>query len=222
MKKKSESSTETTDEATRDAEGLDQRDGADAVDTPKEEDTLESLQAQRDEFRDKFLRAQAECANISKRLHQQHAADRRLAGMDLARSLLPVLDSLERTLASLDESAGEDPLRQGVQLIYDAFLKAFVDHGIVPIDSIGQPFDPLLHEAMMQDHETDLPPGTVSRELQRGYKMHDRVLRPSKVMVSAEKTDAALGKASDAAAAEQADATDSRDSDPMPAQRTEK
>jgi molecular chaperone GrpE len=222
MKKKSDSSTGTTDEATPNAQGLDRRAGADAVDIPKSEDTLESLQAERAEFRDKFLRAQAECANISKRLHQQHAADRRLAGMDLARSLLPVLDSLERTLASLDESAGGEPLRQGVQLIADEFLKAFAEHGIVPILSIGQPFDPLLHEAMMQDHATDLPPGMVSQELQRGYKMHDRVLRPSKVMVSAERNDTAPDEASGGGPADRTGATDSQGSDSMPAQPREK
>lgn len=150
---------------------------------------LKDIQAQRDDFRDKFLRAQAECANITKRLHQQHAEVSRLAGMDLARSLLPVLDSLQRMLASFDETAKDDPVHQGVQLITDDFLKAFLGQGIVPIESVGRPFDPTLHEAMMQDHDSDLPIGTVTREFQRGYKMHDRVLRPAKVAVAAEKTD---------------------------------
>lgn len=214
MKKKIErnSPADTQDESTGDAPGSDRGSGTgtDAAAAPNMGDTLESLRAQRDEFHDKFLRAQAECANISKRLGQQHAAASRLAGMDLARSLLPVLDSLERTLASLDESAEEGPLRQGVQLITDEFLKALAAHGVVPIQSVGEPFDPSLHEAMMQDHETDLAPGTVSRELQRGYKMHERVLRPSKVMVSAEKEGTASGEVPDSSGA-----------NPTPAQRAE-
>lgn len=218
MKKKSERPTDAKDEATHDAQGPEQRADkeTDAADAPSTKDTLKFLQAERDEFRDKFLRAQAECANISKRMAQQHAAASRLAGMDLARSLLPVLDSLERTLASFDESARQDPLRQGVQLITDEFLKALAAHGIVPIQSVGRPFDPSQHEAMMQDHETDLPPGTVSQELQRGYKMHERVLRPSKVAVSAEKKQAV-----ESAPTAQADAPDSLDSDPMPAERAD-
>lgn len=212
MNKKSERPADTKDESTHDVQEPDQHEGEeiDATDAPNTEDTLESLRAERDEFRDKFLRAQAECANISKRLHQQHAAASRLAGMDLARSLLPVLDSLELTLASFNELDKEDPLHQGVQLMIDEFLKALAAHGIVPIQSVGCPFDPSLHEAMMQDYETDSAPGTVSRELQRGYKMHERVLRPSKVMVSAERKEAVPE-----------DAPDSQGSNPTPAQGAE-
>lgn len=207
---KSKDPADTRDESTHDAQGRDQREvtAADAVDAPSMEDALKFLQAERDEFHDKFLRAQAECANISKRMSQQHAAALRLAGMDLARSLLPVLDSLELTLASFGESAKDDPRRQGVQLITDEFLKALAAHGIVAIQSVGRPFDPLLHEAMMQDYEADSAPGTVSQELQRGYKMHDRVLRPAKVAVSAAKKEAA-------------NASDSLDSDSMPAKRAD-
>jgi len=187
MKKKSEKPIDAKDESTRDTQDSNERRAEETTVAPNTEDSPKSIEAERDEFRDKFLRAQAECANISKRLHHQHAAASRLAGMDLARSLLPVLDSLEHTLASVDKSAKEDPVRQGVQLITDEFLKAFAAQGIVPIKAVGRPFDPSLHEALMQDHETDLPPGTVSQELQRGYKMHERVLRPTKVAVSAEK-----------------------------------
>lgn len=149
-------------------------------------DQIETLRAECETLKDKWLRAQAECANVSKRLRQQHAEALKHAGMDLARSMLPILDSLERTLASIEESAEEDPVAQGVKLIADDFLKALRSHGVEPIDAMGQPFDPRLHEALMQDHESDLRPGMVSREYQRGYRMGDRVLRPAQVAVAAE------------------------------------
>lgn len=149
------------------------------------EQRLAALERERDALKDRFLRAQAECVNVSKRLRRQHSEAMKLAGMDLARGLLPVFDSLERTLLSLDDSVKDDPVRQGVELIRTEFLKVFREHGIVPIEAEGKPFEPSMHEALMQDRETDLPAGTVTRELQRGYKIHDRVLRPAKVAVAA-------------------------------------
>lgn len=170
------------------------REQAEAPGPPTPEQEIASLQAERDALRDKLLRAQAECANISKRLRQQHAASLRLAGMGLARAILPVLDSLERTLGAIGDAAKEDPVAEGVRLIAEEMNKAFRDEGIVPIEAIGKPFDPTLHEAMMQDHASDLPPGTITREYQRGYTMHDRILRPAKVVVAAGKEGTAEGE----------------------------
>ncbi len=151
---------------------------------------IEQLEAERAELKDKLLRAQAECANISKRLSQQHAASLKIAGMTLARALLPVMDSFERTLGVLDEardSAGgpDDPVAQGVRLIAEEFRKTLGDQGIVPFEAAGEAFDPTRHEAMMQDTSADAPAGTVTNVFQPGYMMHDRVLRPAKVAVAA-------------------------------------
>jgi molecular chaperone GrpE len=152
----------------------------------EETETVESLRARLAECEDKLLRSQAEVANTSKRLRQQHAASLKLAGMDIARDLLPVVDNFHRTLSSLDESAPDDPIVQGVRLIADQLDKVLKDRGVEAIQAVGQPFDPTLHEAMMQDRESDMPPGTVTREFERGYKMNDRVLRPAKVAVAAD------------------------------------
>ncbi|MBN2563841.1 MAG: nucleotide exchange factor GrpE [Phycisphaerae bacterium] len=156
-----------------------------------EGETIESLRAELEAYKDKLLRAQAECANISKRLHQQHAESLKLAGMDLARDLLPVVDSFERTLSGFDEFNADDPVVQGVRMIADQLLKVLKDHGVEPIQAVGMPFDPTLHEAVMQDKESDLAPGLVSAELQRGYKMNERVLRATKVTVAAEPEESA-------------------------------
>ncbi len=143
-----------------------------------------SLQTQLEAYQDKLLRAQAECANISKRLHQQHAASLKLAGMDLARALLPVVDSFERTLSNLSESSHDDPVVAGVKLVSDQLMKVLADYGVKVIEAVGKPFDPALHEAMMQDRETDAAVGMVTQELQRGYMMNERVLRPARVAVA--------------------------------------
>ncbi len=155
-----------------------------APETPSE---LDSMRADRDELRDKFLRAQAECANISKRLTQQHQIALKTAGLDLARSMLSVLDNLDRTLDAISGQDAEDALVEGIKLVRTEFVKALKDHGVAPIVAVGSAFDPMRHEAMLQDFQSDASPGTVTQELQRGYCMHDRVIRPAKVAVAAAK-----------------------------------
>lgn len=148
-------------------------------------DELEALRRERDEFKDKYLRSQAECANIARRLNQQFAEEKRIASLGFARDLLPVLDNFDRTLSSLGDSSAEDPIAQGVRLIADQMTKTLSQHGIAAMEVEGRPFDPEKHQALMQDFETRVAPGTVTRELERGYMIHDRVLRPAKVIVAA-------------------------------------
>lgn len=150
---------------------------------------IASLTQERDELKDKLLRAQAECANIAKRLSQQHAHERRHASLGLAKAMLPILDGLERTLASIESVNRQDAFVEGVRLLRDEFLKTLRQHGVEPIESVGRPFDPELHEALMQDIHSELPPGTVTLEHEKGYTMHDRVLRHAKVVVAAAKDD---------------------------------
>ncbi|HPF40906.1 MAG TPA: nucleotide exchange factor GrpE [Phycisphaerae bacterium] len=163
-------------------------DAPNAEATPPSE--LEALRAERDELRDRLLRAQAECANISKRLTQQHQNAMKTAGLDLARSMLSVLDNLDRTVDAIPGHDANDALVVGVRMVREELIKALKDHGVTPIEAMGAVFDPMMHEAMLQDFQTDAPAGTVSQEFQRGYCMHDRVLRPAKVAVAAAKPDA--------------------------------
>ena len=151
----------------------------------------DSLRAERDQLKDKLLRAQAECANIPKRLHQQHAEALRLAGMGLVRDLLPIADNFERSIASMTAEHEKDTVIAGIKLIADQLNKVLRDHGVEPIDAVGKPFDPMYHEAMLSDTTTDQPPGTVTSELQRGYTMQGRVLRPARVTVAAERAERA-------------------------------
>jgi molecular chaperone GrpE len=198
--KKDEIAIPTDDEVARyapEASASEPPSGSEAA--PAEDSTVESLKAELDACKDRLLRSQAECANIARRLNQQHAESWKYASADLARSLLPVLDSLEKTVNALGKEDAAGPLAEGVRLIAEQLAKALRDHGVQPIEAVGRPFDPARHEALMQDRQSDRPPGTVTAEMQRGYVIHDRVLRPARVAVAA-------GPAEGAQANEAADA----------------
>lgn len=143
-----------------------------------------ALQAELAQVRDRLLRAQAECVNISRRLTEEKTQALRMAAAAFARDLLTVLDNFERTLDSLKDRPADDPVVQGIRLTYDSFLKVLRDHQIEPIESIGKPFDPVLHEALLQQETTDVPEGHVISEWSKGYRMHDRTLRPARVAVA--------------------------------------
>lgn len=137
------------------------------------------------DWKDKFLRAKADYQNLQRRAAQEQQSAIRYAIADFARGVLEVLDDLERTLQAGDEDAKDSKLTEGVKLVYDKLLKMLKGHGVEPIESLGQPFDPHLHQAMMQEQAPDQPPNTVIREIHKGYTMNDRILRAASVIVSA-------------------------------------
>ena len=139
-----------------------------------------------DEFKDKFLRAKAELLNYQRRAEKSHEEALRYAPASLARSFLPVIDNLQRVVDAGGAAPEAQPILDGVRLTLEQALKALAEHGIAPIEGTGQPFDPAVHEAMMQQPSTEHPPGTVLQVLTRGYRMQDRVLRPAKVIVAKE------------------------------------
>ena len=98
--------------------------------------------------------------------------------------LLPVLDNLERTLGAAKQAGESGPLVQGVAMVQNQFLDLLKRYGITRIDAEGKPFDPNVHQAVMQQETKDKPPNTVLQVLEHGYMNHDRVLRPAKVIVS--------------------------------------
>ncbi|GJQ25488.1 MAG: hypothetical protein HBSAPP02_05200 [Phycisphaerae bacterium] len=188
--------TPTDDEVKQYADGGAPSDATDAGDAaadqaqPAPADPIDALRREVEEYKDKYLRAQAETVNVSRRLQQQHAQALKHAATDLARELLPVVDSLDRTLEHVNHLPPDDPVGAGVKLLAEEFAKVLKAHGIEPIEAVGRPFDPEIHEALMQDANSTFPAGTVCAELQRGYRLHDRVLRPARVAISA---DAATG-----------------------------
>ena len=149
------------------------------------EDELTTLRREVTELRDKNLRLLAESQNQHKRMQREKQELQRYAEAELARDLLVVLDDLERTQAAAEAATDMRTVADGVRIVIEHFLKIFRDHGVTPIEAVGRPFDPTCHEALLQQPSADHPAGTVLHEATRGYQMHGRVLRPSRVIVSA-------------------------------------
>ncbi len=161
---------------------------ADAANMNVNDELAEALK-QRDEYLDQLQRSRAEFANYQKRSKAQADADRVYAVGSLARDLLDAIDNLERASESLKTNAAAG-IADGVSMVHKQLLATLSKHGIEPIVSLGQPFDPNQHEAIVQQPDEDRPEGTVVSELAKGFKIHDRVLRPSKVAVSVKPADA--------------------------------
>jgi molecular chaperone GrpE len=145
------------------------------------ESELQRVRAERDSLLDRLARAQAEFENTRRRESKAQQESREYAIADAIKSLLPVMDSLERALHVKSDAA---ELRSGVELIYKQLQAALGKLSVNPIVSKGEPFDPRYHEAIEMIETTDVPDHQVIEELQRGYKFKDRLLRPAMVKVA--------------------------------------
>jgi molecular chaperone GrpE len=144
---------------------------------------IKAAEAERDEFKVLAQRTRAEFENYQKRAYREAAQEKRYAHGGLALDLLPIIDNLDRAMAAAKQSGEAGPLVQGVGMVQSQFLDALKRHGILRIDAQDQPFDPNLHQAVMQQ-PSDKPANTVLQVLEQGYMLHDRVLRPARVIVS--------------------------------------
>lgn len=139
---------------------------------------------------DRLLRVSAEFDNYKKRTAREMQDVVKFSNEKIAADLLSVVDNLERALESGTSRSGEeDPLVQGVSLVLDEIIKVLERYHVKPIRAMGEPFDPALHQAMMQEPSEEFPPNTVVKEMQKGYLIHDRLLRPTLVAVSSAPTD---------------------------------
>ena len=155
-------------------------------------DDLEALRARaeqaerdRDELRELAQRTRADFENYQKRQQRDLAQERRYAQGPLAADLLPALDNLDRATVAGKQAGETGPLVQGVAMVQAQLLDVLRRHGITRIEAQGQPFDPNLHQAVMQQPSKDHKPFTVLQVLEPGYMIHDRVLRPARVIVAA-------------------------------------
>jgi molecular chaperone GrpE len=144
---------------------------------------LDEAFRQRDDYLEQLRRSQAEFLNFQKRSRSQAEADRVYAVSPLANDLIPVIDNFERAIDAARQS-GSEAIITGLDMVHRQLLETLAKHGVEPIAALGQPFDPNVHEALMQQPDADQPEGTVVLELNRGYRIRDRVLRPSRVAVS--------------------------------------
>src|SRR4051794_3458308 len=148
------------------------------------QDRLTAAEQQRDEYLTLAKQARAEFENYQKRFQRDLAIERQYAQAPLAGDLLQALDSLDRALDAADKAGDKGPLSQGVAMVRSQLLDALRRHGVKPVDAKGKPFDPNQHQAVMQQPSADVPPQTVLNVLEQGYTIHERVLRPARVIVS--------------------------------------
>jgi len=141
----------------------------------------QKLKEERDLLFDRLARLQAEFDNFRKRNAREQADFKQYAVADVVKTLLPILDSLQR---ALDSAPADDKMRQGVELIARQFNDALGKAGVQAIEATGKQFDPAVHEAIEMVDTTDVPDHQVIDELQRGYRIKDRLLRPAMVRVA--------------------------------------
>lgn len=157
-----------------------------------EVDSVESLQKKLDEalaesqqHYDRLLRVSAEFDNFKKRSARDADEFRKYANEALLKDLLHVVDNLERAIASSADSNDTNAcVVEGVQMTLDEILKIFSKFGVTPIEATGKPFDPAFHQAIMQQESDEHPENTVMIEMQKGYLLRDRLLRPAMVVVA--------------------------------------
>jgi molecular chaperone GrpE len=144
----------------------------------------EAAEQQRDEYLTLLKQTRADFENYQKRNARERESERKYAFFPLALELLPAIDNLERAIAAAKQAGDQGPLAQGVTGTHRQLLDVLKRHNVMPIEALGQPFDPNKHQAVMQQPSADRPPGTVLQVLQQGFMIHDRVLRPASVVVS--------------------------------------
>ena len=136
------------------------------------------------ELQERVLRIAADAENTRKRLERDKQEGICFANESLIRSLLPVVDNLERAVEHAENGSDAEPLVEGVRMTLKGFTDALGRFGCQSFDSAGKPFDPRFHEAMMQEESSEHEANTVIREMEKGYVLNDRLIRPAKVVVS--------------------------------------
>lgn len=152
--------------------------------TERLHEELKKAQMERDEFRELSMRKVAELENFRRRTEQERIETITYSNQKLLQKLLPVLDDLQRAVESGKAGSDYKALMDGVELVYQKTQQVFQDAGLQPIEALGVQFDVNIHEALMQ-MPSEAPEGQILQEAQRGYMYGDKVLRHSKVIISA-------------------------------------
>lgn len=186
----------TNDEATRNEDTANNKKELNKDDIPKPveplkemEEKIESLEKEAAENHDRLLRMAAEFENYKKRAEREMNDFRKFANESFIKAMLPVVDSLDLAIeSSNNRNHADNSMVEGVNMTLKEILKVFEQFGVKRFESMGNTFDPSVHQAVMQEETKTHPDNTVLRELQKGYMIHDRLLRPAMVVVS-KKTD---------------------------------
>lgn len=147
-------------------------------------DETEGLQADLDRFRDLALRSQADFENYKKRSAREKEEAIKYANSSLLEKLVSIIDNFELGLEAARGEGEKSPIFSGMNMVLKQLMDFLADSGLQPIDAVGQKFDPNLHEAIAHEQSKEVAEGLVIRQTRRGYKLKDRLLRPSSVVVS--------------------------------------
>ncbi len=147
-------------------------------------DELEGIRSELEEVKDHALRSQAELENYRKRAARELRDERRYANMPLIRDLLPIWDNVGRAIEAADRHEDTNSLLEGFKMVAQQFVDVLKSHNCTEIESLHEQFDPHLHEAISQQPSDEYPGNTVLYVVQTGFLLHDRVVRPTQVIVS--------------------------------------
>ncbi|SIS36793.1 nucleotide exchange factor GrpE [Salimicrobium flavidum] len=152
--------------------------------TNEEPSELEKVTQERDEIQERLLRLQADFENFRRRTQKEKETDRKYRSQSLTEELIPVLDNFERALQTEVKEEANQGFVEGIKMVYNQLWSALEKEGVEEISAKGEPFDPHVHQAMMQVEEEGYESNTVIEVLQTGYKLNDRVVRPAMVKVN--------------------------------------
>jgi len=166
----------------------DEQETSDASATPTAPDPLAEAHAEVSRMREQWLRAAADLENFRKRSAKEMEDARKSARESLLKALLPVFDNLERAIHSAQRSADVNAVNEGLSMVQRQFVEVLDGEGIVRVATVGEPFNPFVHEAIQQVESSDHAPGTVLAEVQPGYVQGDRLMRAASVVVAKAKS----------------------------------
>ncbi|HHE6319949.1 TPA: nucleotide exchange factor GrpE [Staphylococcus aureus] len=150
---------------------------------PKDQ-KINELQQLADENEEKYLRLYAEFENYKRRIQKENEINKIYQAQRVLTDILPAIDNIERALQIEGDDETFKSLQKGVQMVHESLINALKDNGLEVIKTEGEAFDPNIHQAVVQDDNPDFKSGEITQELQKGYKLKDRVLRPSMVKVN--------------------------------------
>lgn len=179
---KTPSQEEAVEEQVQESPVENEEEGGEEVDVRDE--IIAKMKDENDSLKDAMVRAMAEAQNIRRRVQEQMQSERKYAGENLVRDLIPVLDNFARTLQAIEKGASPEKIVDGISKVEGQMLKALESNNVVRIKSVGEPFNPEHHEALATLETDEHPEDTVVDEIEAGYMLHDRVVRPARVRVS--------------------------------------
>ncbi|HCW7658998.1 TPA: nucleotide exchange factor GrpE [Staphylococcus aureus] len=150
---------------------------------PKDQ-KINELQQLADENEEKYLRLYADFENYKRRIQKENEINKTYQAQRVLTDILPAIDNIERALQIEGDDETFKSLQKGVQMVHESLINALKDNGLEVIKTEGEAFDPNIHQAVVQDDNPDFESGEITQELQKGYKLKDRVLRPSMVKVN--------------------------------------